>query len=105
MSVSGEVLKRHADTIGLIRDMAIELLALREANRWIPVGERLPDQNPRNPANSVVVLSYAPNAVYKVEAAVCWHAREFSQRYFDRKDGHGSAVTHWRALPAPPEET
>lgn len=70
-----------------------ELLALREANRWIPVSERLPEAGV-----PVLVMSRY------------WCANPFVARlhneYWEGEPilSRPESVTHWRPLPAPPEQ-
>lgn len=68
-----------------------ELAALREANRWIPVGERLPDEGEKIMAftlDSDVIWAWLERGVFEDE-----DGRTF-------RDGY---ITHWKHEPAPPE--
>ena len=86
MSVSKEVLQRYADSIGDIREMAIELLALREANRWTP--GKPPD---------------CGDADWQDIAR--FHGTMWTSNFSGRKYMSEERVTHYLALPAPPEAT
>ena len=69
-----------------------ELAALREANRWIPVGERLPDEY----EDVLVVYAESVREAYMVldsDAGPQWHGNDWVLLN----------VTHWRPMPAPPE--
>lgn len=69
-----------------------ELKARREADRWIPVSERLPE-------DFCVVLVYCPqfDNIYRVfRESDAWHQ-------FCTSDVLMQAVTHWRPLPKAPE--
>lgn len=62
---------------------------LEQAQRWIPVSERLPD------------------ASEKVQDVLCYNApilEMFTRLYFDDIGFDGWAVTHWMPLPLPPED-
>lgn len=82
-------------TFADIADMARELLRRREADRWIPVSEKLPE------GGHAWVIVYADDAI--------------STMGYDPKNGFSdwnyspcpnvtiSQITHWRELPEPPE--
>jgi hypothetical protein len=63
--------------------------ALREANRWIPVGERLPE-------NEIRTLALGPwfdgEAYYQ------------NGEWLDWVDDVSCDITHWRPLPEPPQD-
>jgi hypothetical protein len=64
-----------------------ELLSRREADRWIPVSEKLPDEG-------IVVLCFL-----SVDSSPCMvtdSIRNGEWKYFDE-------ITHWRPLPPAPE--
>jgi len=69
-----------------IKELEAELAALREANRWIPVSERLPE-------NGQEILALGRNKT--VDSWLYYPAVEgvFRLEY-----------THWRPLPEPPEQ-
>jgi len=64
-----------------------------EAARWIPVGERLPE-------DGQPVLGYTPDGVFMMTLTedAWFDVAGFS--WFDE----GEFPTHWRPLPAPPQE-
>lgn len=67
--------------------LTAELAALREAARWVKVGDRLP-----TPEQSVLMSN--GNAV----ETGCYFAGNWWQ------NGSKVRVTHWRPLPTPPDE-
>lgn len=74
-----------------------ELAALREANRWIPVGERLPKK-----LGNVEIWrkmkdgTLVPGVAFVIAGSGWW---------VDTSGGRWAPgeVTHWRPMPAPPE--
>lgn len=87
ITLHDELLKSNTE-IGKLR---AELINLREANRWIPVGERLPDDN-------VAVMICLENNCIDImyHEADRWHMDYNGIAYAD------DCVTHWRPLPEPP---
>jgi hypothetical protein len=82
-----------------IAALEAELAAAREASKWIPVGERLPDTpgmyETRISLPSFNEITGLPNTV------VC-----NGEDYYDEKGWFNNLpYTHWRELPAPPEVT
>jgi hypothetical protein len=84
--------------------LAEENERLREANRWIPVSERLPEADLNHPYGSVEVI--ALNGDEYVSPA--WVILSKTTRtpygtwaHFGEELTH---VTHWRALPEPRKE-
>jgi hypothetical protein len=81
-----------ADIAPAVEALRARVVELEAAQRWVPVGERLPGEG-------VAVLVHSMHrgvmvATYDTDGARC--------AFF----GHGVAagtVTHWRALPAGPE--
>ena len=79
-----------------------ELLKLREENRWIPVGERLPDTNEP-------VLVFCENVTiqggYTVHIGSCDKAAESHFWFLRTQPGvssfpnHEWKVTHWKPMP------
>jgi hypothetical protein len=87
--------RRHESK--LVEELRARIATLEDAARWIPVGERLPDQDtfvevwgvrPDDPASEGVWTAYHMRGA--------WHD--------DVR--HGDLfVTHWRPLPLPPENS
>ena len=80
--------------------MARELASRREQDRWIPVGERLPEKDGR-----VLVLTdgKTPNFMNRT-----YSSRVFTL-YYEPQHGEwlGFAtgeITHWRPLPSPDQD-
>lgn len=71
-----------------IAQLEAELAELREAARWIPVGERLPEKNDW-------ILGYT-SATRSTQASI-----EKSRGFM--LSLRGCDITHWRPLPKPPE--
>lgn len=71
----------------LLNEKSAEIKRLREAERWTPVGERMPEHNG-------FVLTY-------LDIGICDIA------HYNKHIWHGECVegvvTHWRPLPQPPE--
>lgn len=65
-------------------------------NRWIPVTERLPDAEPGDVSEQVLVTDG------KCVAIVEWF--NFECEPFWGYTGFGKDVTHWMPLPEPPKE-
>jgi hypothetical protein len=92
------------DVIGAVIDLTAELAELREAARWIPVSERLPEKWTTDIGEEYLVTSdWLGN---KLTFPANYNADE--QEFFT--GGHGQSytawkeITHWRPLPQPPEE-
>ena len=69
-----------------IKELEAELAALREANRWIPVSERLPEEGQK-----IWAKEYGKGIQeFKYSKALV----EIFVRHY----------THWRPLPEPPEQ-
>ena len=76
-----------------IKLMATELLRRREADRWIPVGEKLPEFN----ENVLVISKKGSQWVAAIDKELGW---------MDNIEGYiDNDITHWRNLPEPPEAT
>ena len=75
-----------------IEKLEAELARLREAARWIPVGEKLPD------TVDPVLMWY----FYGISRVGTYGDGEWrnSENYYIAPD----EITHWRPLPEPPEE-
>ena len=84
---------------------------LEEAQRWIPVGERLPKYDPSKGANAYWIAKKTRNGEWQMKIAlysdygyattvdipenVTWRDYDFCQIM---------NVTHWRPLPQPPQK-
>ena len=78
--------------------LTAEVARLREANRWIPVTERLPDLG-GSMSSGQVFVTIAP---YTVVCQASYSA--LTERwYYANGERIISDVTHWRPLPEPPE--
>jgi len=86
-----------------IKELEAELKRLKEANRWIPVAERLPDDGV---PVLVTYLGYCDNNPYSDGVAV-WKIENngYNGGWEWELDGDEVKVqiTHWRPLPEPPE--
>jgi hypothetical protein len=86
-----------------IESLQLDLAALREADRWISVEERLPGEfhnENGEPIEFNVMLSSA-----KVATTLCFDGSQWFD--FDWKKMRVSGyytVTHWKPLPQPPKE-
>ena len=74
----------------------VRIAELEEASRWIPVGERLPENYER-----VLLLDYSEivRIGYKVAGIDQWSTLDGLYFYGDTY----CEVTHWRPMPQPPE--
>jgi len=79
-------------------EMARELLERREADRWIPVSERLPED--RKP---VLVFTVGLSKPDGIRMASFNKDQPLSMFWHGQIAGYGKGVTHWRPLPAPPD--
>jgi hypothetical protein len=86
-----------ADIEQQLEDARTELSALREANRWIPAGERLPQDE----AECLVVNdeNEIERATRKLDRPSGWMITEHG----DYEGCDYGIVTYWRLLPLPPE--
>lgn len=88
-----------------IRARMAENAELREAQRWVPVGERLPDRI----TNKVIVLcknGYVGFGHYeKFQGTETWYNLENHKPFtdWDLEDCETYEVTHWQPLPAAPK--
>lgn len=81
-----------------VRELEEENERLREAQRWIPVGERLPEDG-----ECVLVLDESNGAIttgLHCEQVPQW---ELAEGLFFHGDKY-AWITHWMPLPEPPEE-
>jgi hypothetical protein len=84
----------------MARQVIAELAQAREADRWIPTSERLPETDGSYPDCSVDVL------------VVCEGGQVISKGYVEFSSGRWAKtwseklynVTHWKPLPQPPSE-
>ena len=80
---------------GLAAEHFARIAELEEAQRWIPVGERLPEDG------DFVLIWDEMNGVYIAE-----HSKQVPQWAADGYYRHGTSykyITHWMPLPQPPE--
>jgi hypothetical protein len=100
--VSNELLQEAADP-GMnhrlnnddVCDMARELKARREVDRWVPVGENIPNHGQKVICNGYWGVTYAE----------CYIDFDNKLKFGNPRGGCGNilGVTHWRNLPAPPD--
>jgi hypothetical protein len=86
---------------GGVLTMLNRLAELRQelAEQWISVSERLPEPNPTTSSNSVMVETYN-KSIQRSEYAYRFQRYWYTSKCWGEDDG----ATHWRPLPAPPEE-
>ena len=95
------------ETLTQARD---ELSALREAARWIPVGERLPDLNEVQYSEYVQLAYRVVGCSYHGQQAVSRYHRVYHKTGQMDWEYHGGTLSEWgyepvawRPLPEPPE--
>ena len=88
MSEEIRYIEKIGDLCLKLEVLRAELAELREANWWIPVGERLPEDS--NPVLVVVPAGFVSTSFYRRSNGT-WHTWD--------------GITHWRPLPSPPEVT
>ena len=97
---------RHDRYVDFELDQAEELRKLKEQTRWIPVTERLPETSTEQGEDiSYEISGYVlgideKNEVQKVK----WECGDYFQGWQD-EPGTVYNITHWKPLPAPPEES
>ena len=74
--------------------LVAENAALMEAQRWIPVGERLPEEG--------LVMTAYTNLDGTPEVGELWFHPLEARIYWEHEHGDVETVTHWMPLPAPP---
>lgn len=99
MNLTGAHPFLHWEEMMEVRDMAISALREQEERRWIPVTERLPDENGK----------YIVNACYDIWDSTIVMVAEYysgSRTWYDEccECSLEGIVTHWMPLPEPPEE-
>jgi len=86
-----------SNRVDLLTAALAEIARLREERRWVPVGERLPEEG-------LLVLWYCPDERWPVTSG------RFERPYHMNWGGDMSVpiseggYTHWMPLPAPPSE-
>jgi hypothetical protein len=106
--------EQDAALIAAARNALPELLAeierLQAAQRWIPVGERLPEADPNEDQMSVdVLVCYIDSDDGNTACSVAWYDfmweewRTTGPGEVDIFDVPEGLVTHWRPLPARPD--
>jgi len=82
-----------------IKELEAELKRLKEANRWIPVTEKLPDNTESYYEEHgvypkyLVIVRLSPD----LPRIACFDGKRFCNGVYSYD------VTHWRPLPEPPE--
>lgn len=77
---------------GTVKQLAKELLSLREKERWIPVSEKLPE------TYTLVLGYYGARFCGWVKGDGKWYCQ-------DSSDAIDEDVTHWKPLPEAPTQT
>lgn len=93
--------RKDDEAIHILSQRVLDLESLlsqeKERHRWIPVSERLPE----NDSDVLVILEkYKPESKWKRRTVALWD--EPKGLWFDEKCNVVN-VTHWQPLPAPPE--
>lgn len=70
--------------------------------RWIPVSERLPDEN--DVAEYIEKHSYAPEFLVMIKGATEPTVLQYDGELWSCDLGQTYTVTHWMPLPKPPKE-
>lgn len=80
--------------------MARELQQRREAERWIPCGERVPEEG------QYVLCVYEDGECVTDNVALCQFRYHNGEPIFhdDGSNWPAANITHWRPLPAPPTQ-
>lgn len=78
---------RHQEEVATLRGL-LQRMDCAQSPRWIPVSERLPEEE-------MVLVWSSSNGLHL--------ARLDSRRqWMDADDNHGKKITHWMPLPEPP---
>ena len=89
----------NCECTALERRMHAEIEDLREqVPQWIPVSERLPEQNVE-----VWVVAVGPSGKALFYAAAMWRMTPSGRMEWEDEDCVIHHPTHWMPLPAPPE--
>ena len=101
----------EADAADLIESLQAENAALKEANKWIPVSERLPEQPPdfigndgmlRFVSGGDYLVADTENNVY--EAHYTFGCSSMNYFWYHNSLTPLQNVTHWRPMPEPPQK-
>ena len=76
---------------------------LEAAQRWIPVGEQLPDPNDGHNVFVLTVDDLDNPRIYGVGYGSYYIGKDCLPSWSLDFDAHGNFVTHWMPLPKPPE--
>lgn len=90
---------RHDRYVDFELAEAEELRKAREAQRWIPVTERLPEKM----CQCVCRYVFGENTEYPFYR-VLWYFTVDEKPHFQNEGSMGLRVTHWMPLPEPPKE-
>ena len=83
-------------------DDAAARLVTAEGVRWIPVGERLPEESGyRGHVLVARLLPYDPQFGDR-DVTMAWHSKTGWRSDHGSVEQHDAIVTHWRPLPPPP---
>jgi hypothetical protein len=90
---------RHDRYVDFELAEAEELRKAREAQRWIPVTEKLPDRT----MQCVCRYVYGDDVVFPFYQAL-WYFIDSNKPHFQHEGHMRLRVTHWMPLPEPPKE-
>ena len=89
--------KARTALVEYVTGIEAELARLREAARWIPVEERLPEREKGGRFSIDVSVVTVGRRVTKAYCNI------ENRRWIDPETEEYIDITHWRALPEPPE--